>query len=750
MRRSWLAPTLLVLVAILLQPAPANADDIARVMPRDTAFYIGWSQWLAKDSPELAASQKYLTAARSAVSESAFAKDQTGEGNSELLSKLFDVLPLLQTGSAGIGLFDVTIEDGQPNIQAALVVDAGADSGRLTETLRSFLAQAADENKIQRRVVKDVSLESLQLGEGPLYVVWGVCEHRFILAIGDAAAGKVIDCIANRAPNLADAEELKFDREKVKAQASGRHACLYVDLQRVLTRAKEIATQQMGELPPTVEPALVECGLTAVKSKYVHIDQQDGQPRCTAFAHVDGPLKGLLKIWDQKPLTDDDVKIVPKDAYWAEIGNLSLARLWEEALRILEALAPDRVPMVEGALAMPTSMLGFSITDDLLPAFGDTWAIFDAPEHGGFLLSGTVFAAEVKNPEALQGMLTRVVQLATPIAAQKNAALKLKQLEHGGHTIHYVLVAGVPSPVAPAWGFTGDRCVFGLFPQTVATALKQADTKTRGESLLDNPDFQAARARLPKDAQSVGYFDSKYFTRMFYPFLTALQTLGTSMIAKQGADVDLTLMPPLPEMAAKVTNYVGTTSTDKDGILYAGVGSGAQPLMVAVGGTAMATSILLPSLARAREITKRAVSASNLRGLGQACLIYANDHADKFPDSLQQLVDDGVAAQKQLRSPRDEDQDEDTVSFVYIAGQTTAADPRNVLAYERVFGDEGTNVLFMDGHVEWMKLDNFKKAVRETYQRLGRELPADFDQNSSTSARSPAEIERLRKLGYAR
>ena len=41
--------------------------------------------------------------------------------------------------------------------------------------------------------------------------------------------------------------------------------------------------------------------------------------------------------------------------------------------------------------------------------------------------------------------------------------------------------------------------------------------------------------------------------------------------------------------------------------------------------------ILLPSLARARMLSKRAVCAANLRGIGQGCYIYSNDNLDWFP-----------------------------------------------------------------------------------------------------------------------
>jgi prepilin-type processing-associated H-X9-DG protein len=46
---------------------------------------------------------------------------------------------------------------------------------------------------------------------------------------------------------------------------------------------------------------------------------------------------------------------------------------------------------------------------------------------------------------------------------------------------------------------------------------------------------------------------------------------------------------------------------------------------------ALLISILLPSLSRARELAKRAVCASNLRGIGQGMHIYANDNREWFP-----------------------------------------------------------------------------------------------------------------------
>jgi len=54
-------------------------------------------------------------------------------------------------------------------------------------------------------------------------------------------------------------------------------------------------------------------------------------------------------------------------------------------------------------------------------------------------------------------------------------------------------------------------------------------------------------------------------------------------------------------------------------------------LLVVVAIIALLISILLPSLSRARELSKRLVCAANIKGLGTSCKIYANENEEAWP-----------------------------------------------------------------------------------------------------------------------
>ena len=57
-------------------------------------------------------------------------------------------------------------------------------------------------------------------------------------------------------------------------------------------------------------------------------------------------------------------------------------------------------------------------------------------------------------------------------------------------------------------------------------------------------------------------------------------------------------------------------------------------LLVVIGIIALLISILLPSLNRARETANRVKCAANLKSIGQALMLYAQDNRGSFPRTI--------------------------------------------------------------------------------------------------------------------
>ena len=112
--------------------------------------------------------------------------------------------------------------------------------------------------------------------------------------------------------------------------------------------------------------------------------------------------------------------------------------------------------------------------------------------------------------------------------------------------------------------------------------------------------------------------------------------------------------------------------------------------------------ILSAKKTEVRDKAKSAESAEKLKDLGKALLIYANDHDDKYPDSLHHLSEYlNVEELKWVLA-----------NIKYLTyGKTIAVRPDTVIAYDKTLLAErkGTNVLYNDFHVDFVKPERLKE-----------------------------------------
>jgi prepilin-type processing-associated H-X9-DG protein len=144
----------------------------------------------------------------------------------------------------------------------------------------------------------------------------------------------------------------------------------------------------------------------------------------------------------------------------------------------------------------------------------------------------------------------------------------------------------------------------------------------------------------------------------------------------------------------------------------------------------------LTFLSQAAVLNLGEVCRANLRGIGNAMYIYAEANGGAFPPSFAELLRDGNCTPKQFVCPVSNTIGAPT-SYVYVPGQFSQGDPQNVVVYE-VLGNhaDGRQVLFVDGHADFMQEPNFQAALARTNASLAK-AAASAPASTQASRSSP-------------
>ncbi|HNY77515.1 MAG: DUF3352 domain-containing protein [Sedimentisphaerales bacterium] len=722
-RLSWICLSLLVVAGfVVTDVAAASAvEELTRVMPDDTVYFIATSGCDAlKDEcaktifgrmcsdPQVTS---FVTQIKNELMTKVGHEDERAEV-AQMVQMAMGYGQLLLKRPILIGAARAETVEGPPACFFG-ILDAGDRKPELEAALAQVEAMIG-EDEIGQIDVGALKMHSLKDNDDvPLY--WGWVGNYLIVGVNDQQ-GVATKYLAS--PRATPTDHL------TKVPGHGDVLAVYEDLQQIWQIVQSFAFREGGQddLIP-IKLALDELGVSKIGTIVGRVGISGTDLVSDSFAQVPEPRTGLFAAF--KPVDPAILGVVDAQAVTAGVVNVDLGHVYDTVMKTIKAVSPDEgYPEVQEGLAGLESEVGIQLRDGLLKSLAGPVVLYSLPAG--------------RMPEAPMGGLVAMLKLSDAALFEKTVAtlgafvsekaegmLQVgSQTDEQGRTIHvWASPVLAFAQVMPTWSVVGDQVVIGSNTALCTMGIRRLASAGQGaSSLLDTEGYKKATADLPANLLSLSYIDSQaQFTQMMMQ-LQQVWPLATMGAMKAGIKLPV-MLPNLGAIIKDMQPACEYGYARPDGFYSHYRGTGLEVSLRGVAGGALAAGVLMPSLARTRQLAFRMTSGTNLSSIGKACLIYANDHEDELPPNLEALVTEAELPAQCLESKR-KPADFDGPSYVYIAGQTTAMYPGNIVAYEDTrYCTEGVNVLFLDSHVEFMKPGQFRQELKATYERLGREMP---------------------------
>lgn len=182
---------------------------------------------------------------------------------------------------------------------------------------------------------------------------------------------------------------------------------------------------------------------------------------------------------------------------------------------------------------------------------------------------------------------------------------------------------------------------------------------------------------------------------------------GTEYGFKDGWEAFLQIYEELWAQCGKTVVVGGGCLLMTGMLIYAAMRRGTRGLVAAlcvVMGLAILVGMMLPALAKAKSRASRISSVNNLKQIALAARIYANDHSNHFPATLEAMLPE-VGVERVFNDP------ENGKRYVYIGAEKDINDPNAILAFSPVDDGRGRNVAFADGSVHILSTSDFAAVI---------------------------------------
>ena len=535
-------------------PVPPLPEDpvLLRVAPADAVLFVEWfgsgesaakptnrTERLAAEPEVVAAINKLVSSARGALER----QGRREPNQAEALLILDQLMAFVQLPGC------VFVSDLKP-FGGGLVVQVGADATAvatsLTKALNGLLPEGAPRAE---KVVAGVTFETVTLPDGMQFVGWAAVDDYFVVTVGEAAASQIVAGIREQAPGLGGNPAVRTLLAGAKVERPMLRT--YAAIDAIVSQFPWVE-QFWGPLGISkATAALAESGL-----------EDDGFVSRTQLA-IAKPT-GVLGNLRGRPLSQDDLALIPGDATTAIALRVTEGTLEQSAMKLAQSFASeDPTPYWERFVVRGKQQIDVDISADLVAHLDDCVVVWNSPRQGGLGFTAAAASLPLRDGKAFGDSLTAMWERATDMAPNKEREMAkgqrirpyrgyLDSFVHQGVKAWWIDHIDRDLPFGISWASTERHALLTMQPQSMRSAIDASKLPNFDQALVRKREV-ARRG----DATAMLYVDLAGLLKQSYgALLVGFQTVSHEW-QSEGFAFDLSDVPRLesllPHLGSELT-----------------------------------------------------------------------------------------------------------------------------------------------------------------------------------------------------
>jgi hypothetical protein len=591
-------------------------------------------------------------------------------------------------------------EKKEPDLVITVDCAGHADAVRKAQELSLKKVEAKTGKKPETWKAGDLEVTSFDLPAGQLHVT--LLGETVVFATWKSRIEKLAaDVKAGQPKPLAKGASFTKAREK----AAAKEVFLYADVAGFVREAKE-------DLEEPQRKFIGALGLDGFTFAAGGLSIADDRVNERFFLGTTGEKKGLAKFLSLKGPASG-FEQAPLEALQYVSFSIELGELYDTLLEMLKGADEFQHQRTLDGVAEFEKEVGFSVKNDLFPAFGPRIWWYSALPADGLIPDG-VTGIEIRDAARFDKCLQAVL---------KRLPAELGEMDFKGKKINYFKFTE-RADFDPGRMFLstvyflreGDKVAVSslLGGFGAANALKRHVLRRERPTLATQPSVARWMNGKTDGASLVVYLDLARAFTTYYNTLAPLATMFKEMLRGENGGVDLMKLP----LGETIGKYLGQTihkvSVEPDGLRVDGVSGSGTTLMTAVY-VGAAAAVLLPAVSRLNEENQLSSCRTQSSSVYFAVLNY-HEEKKKYPDQT------GAGFFKQLKEGGSLAEDP-ACPISGGAYRGPAKDVNQMADVDVIFCDEPTNhkdgsinVLRRNGSMATLKPNDpeYKKALETT------------------------------------